>query len=296
LIFTDPKTLVKRQLDFGLGDGNSTVGNNTSSIAGTIHYVKGIEAFVEGLYIPSAKYFSPLTSLTFSTFMTVLLIFMIVLAAVAAGMLLVKLVLELWALCGTLSKRFEKLRKNYWLILSTTIVRIVLIVYGTWALYCLYQFKTGDSWAASVLAGATLAIFTAVLGWFTFRIFYLAAKAKKQGGVEELYEHKPWMKKYGFFYDQFKSKLWWFFVPILLVALIRAVFLVFGGGNGMVQAIGILALEGLFLVLLFWRRPYDGRGANVVNAMIAVTRVLSIVCILVFVEQLGKTFFKGGSS
>lgn len=222
--------------------------------------------------------------------MTVLLIFMIVLAAVACGMLLVKLVLELWALCTPLSKRFENLRKNYWLILSTTIVRIVLIVYGTWALYCLYQFKTGDSWAAAVLAGVTLAIFTAVLGFFTFRIIYLASKAKKKGGVEELYEHKPWMRKYGFFYDQFKSKLWWFFVPILIVSLVRAVFLVFGAGNGMVQAIGILALEGLFLILLFWRRPYDGRGANVVNAMIAVTRVLSIVCILVFVEQMGITF------
>jgi len=82
--------------------------------------------------------------------MTVLLIFMIILLAVAVGMLLLKLILELWALCGTLSKRWEKLRKNYWIILSTTIVRIVLIVYGTWALYCMYQFKAGDSWAASL--------------------------------------------------------------------------------------------------------------------------------------------------
>jgi len=40
---------------------------------------------------------------------------------------------------------------------------------------------------------------------------------------------------------------------------------------------------------LFWRRPYDGRGANVVNAMIAVVRVLSIICILVFVQELGIT-------
>jgi len=44
------------------------------------------------------------------------------------------------------------------------------------------------------------------------------------------------------------------------------------------------------LVLLFWRRPYDGRGANVINAMIAVVRVMSIVCILVFVEELGNSF------
>src|ERR1700734_2296505 len=98
--------------------------------------------------------------------MTVLLIFMIILSSVAVGMLLIKFILELWAICGHLSRRFESIRKNYWRILSTTIVRIVLIVYGTWAVYCLYQFRTGDSWAASLLAGVTLAIFTAVLAFF----------------------------------------------------------------------------------------------------------------------------------
>jgi hypothetical protein len=65
LIFTNPASLVKRQVDFGLGDGNSTAANSTSSVAGAVHYVQGIEAFVEGLYIPSAKYIlfssSPLT-------------------------------------------------------------------------------------------------------------------------------------------------------------------------------------------------------------------------------------------
>jgi hypothetical protein len=221
--------------------------------------------------------------------MTVLLIFMIILAGVAVLMLLFKLILEIWALCGHPSKRFETIREEYWRILATTIVRIVLIVYGTWVLYCLYQFRAGDSWAADLLAGITLAVFTGVIAFFTIRIFYLANKAKKlEGGLDELYEHQPWMKKYGFFYDQFKSHLWWFFVPILMVSIIRAFLLVFAAGNGMVQAIGILAVEGLFLVLLFWRRPYDGRGANVINAMIAVVRVLSIVCILIFVEQLGN--------
>jgi hypothetical protein len=51
-----------------------------------------------------------------------------------------------------------------------------------------------------------------------------------------------------------------------------------------------IGTRGIFLVLLFWRRPYDGRGANIVNAMIAVVRVLSIICILVFVEQLGMDY------
>ena len=225
--------------------------------------------------------------LTFSTFMTVLLIFLLVLAGVAVVMLLFKLILELWAMCGHLSKRFESIRVEYWRILFTTIVRIILIVYGTWALYCLWQFRAGDSWAASLLAAVTLAVFTGLLAFFTIRIFSLAAKAKKLGGVDELYEHEPWMKKYGFFYDQFKSPLWWFFVPIIILSLVRAILLVFGSGSQMVQAVGILAAEGIFLIVLFWRRPYDGRGANVVNAMIAIVRVLSIVCILIFVQELG---------
>jgi Transient receptor potential (TRP) ion channel len=210
-----------------------------------------------------------------------------VLAAIVLGMLFFKLVLEFWAMCGHLSPRFENIRRDYWRILSTTIVRILLIVYGTSALYCLYQFRAADSWAASLLAAITFSLFTLIILFFIARIFYLALKVERTRGVDELYEHEPYVKKYGFFYDQFKSRVWWFFVPILVVPVARAFLLVFAGGNGMVQAIGILALEGVFLLLLFWRRPYDGRGANVVNAMIAVVRVLSIVCILVFVDQLG---------
>jgi len=227
--------------------------------------------------------------LSFSTFMTVLVIFLIVLAGIAVAMLAFKVILELWALCGHLSKRWEQIRSEYWRILMTTLVRVILIVYGTWALYCLFQFRDGDSWAAAILAAVTLTIFTALLAIFTIRIFYLASRARRlQGGVDELYEHEPWVKKYGFFYDQFKSRLWWFFVPIIIMSLVRAFLLVFAAGSGLVQAVGILAAEGIFLFLLFWRRPYDGRGANVVNAMIAVTRVLSIICILVFVEELGR--------
>jgi hypothetical protein len=221
--------------------------------------------------------------------MTVLFFFIIILAGIAGVMVLFKFILELWAMCGHLSKRFESIRRDYWRILSTTIVRTILIAYGTWALYCLWQFRAGDSWAVDLLAAFTLALFTGIIGFFTIRIFHLASKARKlEGGVDELYDHEPWMRKYGFFYDQFKSNFWWFFVPIILLSLIRAFFIVFGTGHGLLQAIGILSAEGIFLILLFWRRPYDGRGANVVNAMIAVVRVLSIICILIFVQELGN--------
>ena len=41
------------------------------------------------------------------------------------------------------------------------------------------------------------------------------------------------------------------------------------------------------LGLLVWNRPYERKSGNVINIFIQVVRALSVVCILVFVEELG---------
>ena len=41
------------------------------------------------------------------------------------------------------------------------------------------------------------------------------------------------------------------------------------------------------LALLLWNRPYERKSGNVINIFIQVVRALSVVCILVFVEELG---------
>jgi hypothetical protein len=41
------------------------------------------------------------------------------------------------------------------------------------------------------------------------------------------------------------------------------------------------------LGLLIWNRPYERKSGNVINIFIQVVRALSVVCILVFVEELG---------
>ena len=79
-----------------------------------MHYVNGIEAYVEQLKIPSAN-----------TFMTVLLMFAILIAAIAVLILLFKVILEVWALFASFPKRLVGFRKRYWGFLAGTIVRIV---------------------------------------------------------------------------------------------------------------------------------------------------------------------------
>lgn len=41
------------------------------------------------------------------------------------------------------------------------------------------------------------------------------------------------------------------------------------------------------LGLLVWNRPYERRSGNIINIFIQVVRAISVVCILVFVEELG---------
>lgn len=98
-----------------IAGGNGTNSTSTNGAQDKVmHYVHGIQAYVEKLQIPSAN-----------TFMTVLLIFAIVIAAIAVCILLFKVILEAWSLFGNFPKALTGFRKRYWGFLATTIVRLV---------------------------------------------------------------------------------------------------------------------------------------------------------------------------
>ncbi|TID22276.1 TRP-domain-containing protein [Venturia nashicola] len=296
LVYTDDttssnSTLSKRELEVwthyirrqisASANGTAVVGSGTtnttiadSKLMKTVH---GIQGYVEQLTIPQTN-----------TFMTVLLIFAIVLASIIVGILLCKVILETWALFGSFPKRLTSFRKRYWWIMAKTITNLILVLYGVWVLYCVYQFTRGDSWAAKALAGGTLLIFTMVLLFFAWRIFTLARQYKKlDGDTTALYENKETWIKYSIFYDCFKKGYWWMFVPTIIYMFAKGCVIAGGDGHGMAQTIGQLIIEAIMLILLLWTRPYTLKSGNWINITIQVVRVLSVLCILVFVEQLG---------
>ncbi|KAJ4375347.1 hypothetical protein N0V83_002433 [Neocucurbitaria cava] len=243
------------------------------------HAVKGIQGFVEEYTIPDGN-----------TFMTVLLVFAIVVAAITVGILLFKVILETWALFGSFPKRLTSFRKRYWWTLAKTLTNLVLLLYGIWVLYCVYQFKNGDSWAAKTLAGVTLAAFTAVLVFFTWKIWSIAHKFKKlEGGTGALYEDKEVWRKYSIFYENYKQSYWWLFIPAIIYMFARGCVIAGADGHGLAQAAGQLIVEALLLLILLWSRPYSLKSGNWINIIIQVVRVLSVICILVFVEELGMS-------
>lgn len=219
---------------------------------------------------------------------TVLLIFAIVLAAITVGILLFKVILEAWTLFGTFPKRLTSFRKRYWRTLAKTITNLILLLYGVWTLYCIFQFTNGDSWAAKLLAALTLATFTAILGFFTLRIWYLARRYKKaEGDASALFENKETWVKYSLFYDSYKRGYWWLFMPAIVYMFAKGCVLAAGDGHGLTQTSGQIIIESFMFILLLWTRPYATKASNWINIIIQVVRVLSVVCILVFVEQLG---------
>jgi hypothetical protein len=266
--------LARDELDTNLSGNGTDAGGGDNKI---VHTVKGIQGFVEEYTIPDGN-----------AFMTVLLIFAIVLAAITVGILLFKVILETWALFGSFPKRLTGFRKRYWWTLAKTITNLVLLLYGVWVLYCVYQFKNGDSWAAKTLAGVTLAAFTAVLGFFTWKIWSIANNFKKlEGNSGALYDNKEVWRKYSIFYENYKKSYWWIFIPAIIYMFARGCVIAGADGHGLAQAAGQLIVEALLLVVLVWSRPYSLKSGNWINIIIQTVRVLSVVCILVFVEELG---------
>ena len=264
----------------GTQSGNSvaTGPNGTSSSNSKVtHIVDGIQGYVEKLTIPQAN-----------TFLTVLLIFAIVIAAIAVGILLLKVVLETWALFGSFPKKLTNFRKRYWGLLARTITNLILLLYGVWTLYCIYQFTNGDSWAAKLLAGITLALFTAILAFFTIRIWQIARKFKKvEGDTAALFEDKETWRKYSLFYDNYKRGYWWLFMPAIVYMFAKGCVIAAGNGHALVQTAGQLIIESVMLALVLFTRPFATSAGNWINAVIQAVRMLSVVCIMVFVEQLG---------
>jgi Transient receptor potential (TRP) ion channel/ML-like domain len=231
--FMDGALMIRNPLSTSANaSSSSTSSNGTSSIQTTVH---GIQAYVEQLSVPQAN-----------TFMTVLLIVACVIGVIAVGILFFKVILETWALFGSFPKGLTGFRKHYWGTMARSIVNLILVLYGVWTLYCIFQFTHGDSWAAKTLAGVTLGIFTAVLAFFAFMIWKTANELKKmEGDVSGLYENKAHWLKYSLFYDSYKKDFWWLFVPVIVYMFAKGCVLAAADGHGLSQSVAQLVIECL---------------------------------------------------
>lgn len=253
---------------------NTTTQGNESTSKKYVEIVSGIKAYVESMSIPSTN-----------TFMTMLIWWAIIVGICVVGIMSFKLALELWCLKSKNSTKFSGFRQRYLTIMNTMLVRLITILYGVWVLYCLYQFKISDSWGVQLIAGLTLGIFSLVIIGYGLRICFLARKAKKEQKLEFLFERKSWIRKYGLFYDQFKVKFWWAFIPVFMCSFGRNAFLALGYGNGLVQIIGQLVVDTLLCLFFAIWQPFNTKMGNILNLAIQAVRVISLIFLMLFTVQ-----------
>ncbi|QIW99624.1 hypothetical protein AMS68_005142 [Peltaster fructicola] len=270
--------VLKRALTFHTSDKDTisvTIAAD-STVDTHSHFVSGIQAYSEQLSIPGAN-----------VFMTLLIMFALVLGVVIGAILLLKIILELTHLARTLPKWLESWRARFFSRLSRGATALVMIFYGVWVMFAIFQFTNGDSWAAKLLAGLSLGVFTILLAVYALRISHRARQLKHvDGNARQLYDDKETWVKYGIFYDSFKRSYWWFFIPLIVSSAARGAFIGGATGRGMVQAIGELVIDLVLLVMLIWTRPFQSRGSNAITIIVQIGRVVSMGCILVFVESI----------
>ncbi|KAM0462995.1 hypothetical protein ACHAPV_003120 [Trichoderma viride] len=287
---TEDSVAYLRNLTRALDSGNQTSSSDASVLARLVRRddvdmsgvtghvtqtISGIKNFAESLSVPKSD-----------VFMTALLIVAIVIAAIVMVILLIKVVLEVWSLYGKFPESLIGFRNHYWRSIARTITSLILLLYGIWVLYCVFQFTLGDSWAAKVLAGLSLAVFTGILAFFGFKIWITAHRLKAQhGDASKLYEEKENWLKYSMFYEAYQKSYWWLFIPMIAYTFIKGCIVAAGDGHGMAQTVVSFVVELAMLALLVFTRPFERRSTTLINIFIAVVRVLSVICVFVFVDE-----------
>jgi predicted membrane protein len=110
---------------------------------------------------------------------------------------------------------------------------------------------------------------------------------KVDGDTSALFENKETWRKYSLFYEHYKKNYWWVFIPVIIYTFARGVVIAGGDGHGLFQTGAQLVIEAIMLLLLIFFRPYAHKSGNIISITIQVVKLLSVLCILLFVDQLG---------
>ena len=103
-----------------------------------------------------------------------------------------------------------------------------------------------------------------------------------------LYSDPSALNKWGFLYVQFRATAYYYIVPVLVYILVKALFIAFGQGSGIAQAIGLLIIEAAFLIAVSILRPWMDKKTNVFNISIAAINFLNTIWLLIFTEVFGQ--------
>ncbi|KAL8842009.1 MAG: hypothetical protein Q9205_002734 [Flavoplaca limonia] len=220
-------------------------------------------------------------------FLTGVIFFMVFVTFTAAGVALFKAFCEVAVKAGWFKgDKFEDFRNGWKIVLKGILFRLILIGYPQMTVLCLWELTKQDSAAEIVLAIFFFVSMTFSLGWAAWKVFRIAKRSVSmhKNPAYILYSDPTALNKWGFLYVQFRATAYYFIMPILLYILVKGMFVAFGQGSGIAQAVGLLIIEAIFLIGVCILRPWMDKKTNAFNISIASVNFLNTIFLLVFTQ------------
>lgn len=220
-------------------------------------------------------------------FMTGYIFFLVFVFFVVLGVLIFKGICEALTKAGRMKgDKFKDFRNGWNTVLKGIMFRVILIGFPQMVVLCFWQFTQRDSPAIVALAVFTVFTMIGILAWASAKVIRLARRSisMHKSPAYILYSDPVSLNKWGFLYVQFKATAYFFIVPVLIYFLIKGMFVGLGQEAGVVQAIGLLIIEALFLIGVCVMRPYMDKKMNAFNISIAVINLLNTIFLLIFTE------------
>jgi hypothetical protein len=178
--------------------------------------------------------------------------------------------------------RGQELIEAYPSFVRAWALRLCLVVLTPSLVFAFYQWTLKDSWLPIFLSVIFL-IF--ILGYVVYSAF-LVMRLAIRSSPDTLYSHTDFLSPHGPLYAQYRVPRYYFFVPLLIASLSKALIIAFAKGHSELQVILILVVEFLVVLANVALRPFKTRGADVLSTFLAVVRLVVAGLSIAFVERI----------
>lgn len=223
-------------------------------------------------------------------FLTGYIFFLIFVVFVVLAVLIFKLVCEGLVRAGRMKgEKFIDFRNGWTTVLKGILFRVALIAFPQMVVLCFWELTTRDSGAEVVLAIFTVFTLIAVLAWAASKVIRLARRSinMHKNPAYILYSDPVTLNKWGFLYVSYKATAYYWIVVALGYILVKGLFVALGQGSGLVQAIGLLVIEGVYFITICVLTPFMDKKTNAFNIAIMVINFLNAIFLLFFTGIFG---------
>jgi hypothetical protein len=154
--------------------------------------------------------------------------------------------------------------------------------------FIFYQWTLSDSWLSVLLSVFALVAILGLVGYPAFSTLRFAYVSSP----EWIYSSKDVFGLYGPLYARYRVPQFHFFAPTVLAIILKSVFIAFAKDSGVAQIAGIICIEGLFMLLLCFLRPFGTRRENMLSIFFAIVRLVGSGLLVAFLENLNVDAIK----